>query len=231
MLTISINEPELIFIELIRLALSEENIEKRVQAIKNVKQDVVAALVELMSNGEASDWTLDSNNAKLVQWVAKTSPQRHEAAHEFSQTARRYEDKIERKFNAAEEVGKRIWDSIQDEKFEGAHTRGGILQQVSETARKLQISGARDKDVLREAWKKYRGVVHLGMAIDYCEDNPDQKANVLHIAERFRQGLSENCPKGRSKPYVHSDDQISFVYSSKIWGPKFRGWGLPFNVD
>lgn len=231
MLTISINEPELKFIELIRLALSEENIEKRVQAIKNVKSDVVAARLDLLPNRADTDWALEPNNAKLVQWISKTSAQRHDSALEFSQTARRYEGGIERKLNVAEHIGKMVWLSIQDGEFKGVQSPLGILKQLGYTTGKLEISGARDKDVLRKLWGKYRGVVHLGMAIDYCDDNPGQEADVIHLAEQFRQVLSQNCPKGRNDPYVHPDDQISFVYSSRLRGPRFRNRGLPFNVD
>ena len=44
MLAISINEPEMGFIDLFRLALSGETKEQRESAIKNVKHEVVASL-------------------------------------------------------------------------------------------------------------------------------------------------------------------------------------------
>jgi hypothetical protein len=93
------------------------------------------------------------------------------------------------------------------------------------------VSGARDKDTLRKIWNSYRGVVHLGIAIDYCENHPAQNLHVFHLAELFRKTLSENCPKGTSKPYVDPGEQISFLYISTLSGPRFRNRGLPFGVS
>jgi integrase len=92
------------------------------------------------------------------------------------------------------------------------------------------LSGAKDLDVLRAIWKTYRGVVHLGMAMDYCDEQPDSERNVLHVAETYRRGLSLFCPKGTKKPYVPVDDQITFLYLSYTSGPRFLDRGLPFAV-
>lgn len=212
----SINEPELISIGLIRVALSEVSVELREKAVKNVKLDVEAMQIELLLGRQNTDRASDSTYADFLGWVGKTSPQRHEAAIELAQQAGRYDGKNERKLNVAEHIGKLILLSIQDGKFEGVQVDGGILDQVRETAKKFNVTGAKDKDTVRKIWKTYRGVVHLGMAMDYCEKVPDQDENVLHLAERFRQGLSQNCPKGTSKPYVDPDEQTSFVYLSTI---------------
>ena len=230
MLTIAINEPELGFVELIRLALSEETNAKRERAIKNVKHEAVAARLDLLAGEGGSSWATDLDNAKFVQWTIRTQAERREAAYEFSQTARRYEEKTERRLNIAEHIGKLIWLSIMDNKFEGVQTEIGILQQVREVAKGLSVSGARDIDTLRKVWATYKGVVHLGMAIDFVEENPQQQANLLHIAERYRQILSQNCPKGTSKPYVSPAEQIYFVYLSSLKGPRFRDRGLPYDV-
>ena len=163
--------------------------------------------------------------------MAETAGERHEAAFELSQTFNRYEDRNERKLNVAEQIGKLVWLSIQDKKFEGVQTNNGLLKQVQDDARKHDVSGAKDKDTVRKIWNTYRGVVHLGMAIDYCDESPDQNLNVLHVAERFRRDLSQSCPKGTSKPYVDPAEQISFLYISKLWGPRFGDRGLPFDVD
>ena len=123
-----------------------------------------------------------------------------------------------------------IWMSVQDKKFEGVHTSRGILQQVRDDAKFSAVGGAKDVDTLRNIWKMYRSVVHLGMAIDYCLDNPSQKMDVLELAELFRLGLSQNCPKGTSIPYIDPAVQISFVYLSRLWGPRFGNRGLPYYV-
>ncbi len=223
MLKIAINESELNFVELIRVAVSEETAEQRERAIKNVKHEAVAARLDLLAGEGGSSWAADPDNSDFVQWTIKTSAERREAAYEFSRTARRYEDRYERRLNIAEHVGKLIWLSIIDERFEGVQTKTGILQQVSDDAKSHSVSGARDLDTLRKVWATYKGVVHLGMALDFCEENPNQGANLLHIAERYRRGLSENCPKGTSSPYVSSTEQFSFVYISRLKGLRFRG--------
>lgn len=230
MLTITINEPELKFVELIRLALSEETKDQREWAIKNVKHEAVAARLDLLAAEGGSSWATDPDNAHFVQWMIGTSAERREAAYEFSQTERRYEERNERRLNIAEHIGKLIWLSILDGKFEGVQTEIGILQQVRDDAKSHAVSGARDIDTLRKVWATYKGVVHLGMALDFCEEHPMPQANLLHVAEQYRQGLSQNCPKGTSKPYVSSEEQISFVYLSSLKGPRFRDRGLPYDV-
>lgn len=231
MLTIHINEPQLISIELVRLALSEDNHEQRLRAIKNVKHDVEASLLSQLFDAQAVESPKPKIDTKFMQWVADTAGERHEAAIELSQTFRRYEERNERKLNVAEQIGRRVWLSIQDKKFEGVQTHNGLLQQVQDQARKLNVSGAKDKDTVRRIWNTYRGVVHLGMTIDYCDESPEQSLDVLHVAERFRRDLSQNCPKGTSKPYVDTAEQISFLYISKLWGPRFGDRGRAFGID
>lgn len=87
---------------------------------------------------------------------------------------------------------------------------GGILEQVRVEAKALGIRGGVDKDTVRNIWNCYRGVVHLGMAMDSCEDNPNSGWHVLHLAEDRQNALSGNCPRGTEKPYVDSDCQLSF---------------------
>jgi len=227
---ICLNEPELKHVELIRVALSEQSTELRKRAIKNVKHDVVAGRLELLFEEIGSVGASDPDNAKFMQWAATTSGQRSEAAFEFSETGRRYESKNERKLNIAEEVGILVFSTIRDQRFRGVHTRGGIFEQVRDQAELESVRGAKDKDVLRELWQIYKGVVHLGMAIKYREENPDQHFAVLELAELYRKTLSENCPKGTNKPYVDPGEQFSFVYLSRISGPRFENRGLPFEV-
>lgn len=230
MLRITINEPELNYIELIRLALSEETKEQRERAIKNVKHEAVAARLDLLAEEGGSSWATDPDNASFVQWTIRTSAERREAAYEFSETSRRYDEKNWRRLNIAEHIGKLIVLSILEKKFEGVQTEIGILQQVRNDAKSHAVSGARDIDTLRRVWAHYKGVVHLGMALDFCEEHPMPQANLLHLAEQYRQELSHNCPKGTSKPYVSSEEQISFVYLSSLKGPRFRDRGLPYAV-
>ena len=230
MLTVSINEPELFSIELFRVALGEPEAELREKAIANVKHEVVALRLESLSKRLGSSWMSEPQNAEFVQWIARTSSARHEASYEFYQTARRYEERYERKLNVAEHIGKLIWLSIQDERFEGVQTNEGILKQVRDQALENGISGAKDLDVLRTIWKTYRGVVHLGMAIDHCDDSPDPKPHVLHVAENYRRALCHFCPKGTKNPYVSKDEQIRFSYLSDTSGPRFRDRGLPFDI-
>lgn len=230
MLNVPINEPELRSIEYIRIALSEPTPELREKAIANAKHELVALRLETLSGKLGSKWTSDPRNVEFVLWIARTSSERHEASYEFLQTGRQYEERNERKLNVAEQIGKLIWLSIQDNRFEGVQTPEGILKQVSDQAQEYKVSGARDLDILRRIWNTYRGVVHLGMAMDYCEDNPDHNQNVLFLAENFRLDLSRFCPKGTQKPYVSEQEQIMFYYYSNTWGPRFRDRGLPFSI-
>lgn len=230
MLGVPINEPELRSIEYIRIALSELTPELREKAISNAKHEVMAFRLEALSGKLGPEWMSDPKNAEFVQWIAKSSSERHEASYAFLQTARQYEERNERKLNVAEQIGKLIWLSIQDNRFEGVQTPEGILKQVSAQAQEYKVSGARDLDTLRAIWNTYRGVVHLGMAMDYCEDNPDHNQNVLFLAENFRLDLSRFCPKGTKKPYVPEQEQIMFCYYSNTWGPRFRDRGLPFSI-
>lgn len=228
MTVVSINEPELSYIELIRVALSEENNEQRLRAISNVRHEVIAARLEKLAALDTTETLKDKRAQEFFSGMARREGERTTAAHEFANTLNQYERKRERKLNVAEHIATLILLSIQDGKFEGVHTVNGILSRVSHDAKAFRVSGARDNDTLRKIWKTYRGVAHLGVAMNHCEDNPDKGENVLHVAERIRSVLSENCPRGTRKPYVSCIDQISFVYISNIYGPRFLDRGLPY---
>ena len=230
MCKISINEPELQYIELFRVALSEGTDELRQQAILNVKYEVLAKRLEVLGTVNGQHWTEDPLNAELTQWMSKTLPEIQAAAIDFVETGRRYKQRNERKLNVAEHIGRLIWHSIQDGKLEGVQTVTGILAQVRDKARECGINGAKDKDTLRKIWNTYRGVVHLGMAIDFCEEFADPRPNVLIVAEQIQRTLSQTGPKGRSKPYVDAGEQLSFVYLSKLWGPRYQDRGLTYDV-
>ena len=84
MIEIFINEPELKYMELIRVALSEESTDLRERAIKNAKHDVVAGRLELLFDQISVDEITGTENTEFLQWVAITSGKRSEAAYEFS---------------------------------------------------------------------------------------------------------------------------------------------------
>ncbi|PUB12695.1 hypothetical protein [Yoonia sediminilitoris] len=128
MAEVGINEFDLQFIELFRIALSEETNELRHRAIKNVKHDVVNGRIELLMKEKGPKWASDATNRNFIEWVAATSIQRNDAAYEFSETGKRYEAKNERKLNIAEHIGNVIFLSIRDGKFEGVQVNGGILE-------------------------------------------------------------------------------------------------------
>jgi hypothetical protein len=98
------------------------------------------------------------------------------------------------------------------------------------TGRELRISGARDKDTVRKSWRAYRGIVHLGMAMDYGEEQTLPPGEVLLLAEQIRRTFSQTCPKGTSRPYIPQSEQISFRFESGTSGPRFQNRGLPFWV-
>ncbi len=231
MLEVTINEPELHGIEQIRMGLSEREADVRETAILNIKHDIMGVRIALLKDRYGPDWTSEPANADLSKWITDTGEERQEAMVSMMDTSKRYEANNEFRLNVAERIGKCIVASIDAGKFEGVQSLTGILAQVRDEAKKAKIRGAVDKDVLRRIWKDYRGVVHLGMAIDYCGGNPLARADVLRVAEQVRCLLSEKCPKGTSKPYVDPRKQIKFVYLSKLSGPRFRNRGLPFYVS
>lgn len=227
---VAINEIELMFIELFRVALSAPTHEERRAAIRCVRHEVIASRLHEINKKPGPDWVHDENNRELVAWVAATAGEREDAIYEFSRVCQAYDDRYERPLNVAEQVGKMICISISEGKFEGVQSPGGILHQVSKQGREHGISGARDKDVVRKAWRDYRGVVHLGMALDFCEERAAPPEDVFMVAERFRQMLSGSCPKGTKKPYVEAEKQFSFSYESSVYGPRFLNRGLPFTA-
>lgn len=227
---VGLNEPERCHLGLFRMALSEPSLVERLSAITAVRHDVINGRLELLPDEPEVSWVDEPENARLAFWVAKTSVARHEAVHILADIQQRYSPKNERKLNVAEQIGKLVYLSIQDQKYQGLQVRGGILEQVSEVANKNGIHGAKDKDTLRNIWKSYRNVVHLGMAMDYCEEVANPALDVLFVAERFRKALCENAPGKTKTPYVDPGSQISFIYESNIWGPRYRDRGLPFSV-
>ncbi|WP_168797779.1 hypothetical protein [Aliishimia ponticola] len=227
---VSINEDELNFLELFRVALSPETLEERLAAIRFVRHEVIEGRLQNISECHSRDWINAPENRRLAEWASKTSHDRHEAIYEFTRVSHQYEDRNERRLNIAEHVGKLIDNSIHDGKFEGVQTRNGILYQLTAAGKERGISGARDKDVVRKSWNTYRGIVHLGMAMDLCEDLNMGTGMVLLVAEKIRRRLSEVCPKRTRKPYVDPDEQISFIYESMTYGPRFQNRGLPFYV-
>lgn len=227
---VAVNEIELLYIGLFRVALSVPTHEERLAAIRCVRHEVIASRLHEINKKPGPDWVHDENNRELVAWVAATAGEREDAIYQFSRVCQAYDDRYERRLNVAEQVGKMICLSIHDGKFEGVQTPGGILHQVSKQGREHGITGARDKDVVRKAWRDYRGVVHLGMALDYCEESSTPPEDVFLVAESYRRMLSLTCPKGAKKPYVEAERQVSFSYESDIYGPRFLNRGLPFTV-
>lgn len=209
--TVFLNGSQLQYIELIRVAVSEADNVQRMQAIKNVKHDVVAEQLDLLLKDRDADWFSAQNNADLLAWVAKTGAMRHKVVYEISQLVKRFDEKYDRQLSIAEHIGMRVRLTILEEEFGGVQTDRGIIQQTRDFAKENQIHGARDTATLQKIWGMYRGVVHLGMAMELCEDIPTAGFDVLDQAERIRRNLSENCPRGTSKPYVDPREQICFV--------------------
>lgn len=226
---VSINEAEGFYLDLFRIALSAEDMESRVAALNHVKHVVIAERLKVLTESEGPGWRDDPDNQALVTWAGQTAVERDDAIYEFSRVSRTYEDRNERRLNIAEHAGKLVYLSIRDDTRQGVQTQAGILYQVTRAGKEHGISGARDKDTVRKSWGAYRGIVHLGMAMDYCEGRATP-SEVLLLAEQLRRALSESCPKGTAHPYVPAEEQISFVYESDTWGPRFGNRGLPFCV-
>lgn len=224
----AVNEIELMFIALFRIALSAPTHEDRLAAIRYVRHEVLASRLEEINKKSGLEWVHDQTNSELIKWVAATAGERDDAIYEFGRVSRAYDQKNERRLNIAEQVGKMICLSIFDGKYEGVQTRHGILHQVTAQGKEYDIPGARDKDTVRKVWRDYRNVVHFGMALDRCEEISAPLEHVFFVAERYRKMLSGSYPKGTKKPYVEARSQISFSYESNICGPRFLNQGLPF---
>lgn len=229
---VAIDEAELFQLLLFRVALSEPGHESRMRAIRAVRHDVtdnlLQSLFSSLSYKEAGSRKDGPKDDLFLRWVAESGPVRHEAAVHFMEVARRYDEKNERKLNVAEKIGRKIIESMFDGEFRGLHVAGGILEQVRLQGKEERVQGARDKDVLRETWKAYRGVVHFGMAIDCFDQDAGTGWKILSLAEDFRRNLSSCCPRTTKKPYIPASEQIKFIYSSRTKGPRFRDRGLHF---
>lgn len=225
-----LNEPEIRYAELFRFALSEPDNKARLAAIRQVRFEVVGIRLGQLKVDFDEHWPEDPRNRALVNWSLTSEAERQEASFAFSELGKRYEASLERKINIAEQIGRFIYLSIVDGKFEGVQNQTGILSQVGDQGRKDKVSGARDKDTLRKIWSVYKGVVHFGMAIDVLEGAPEHGGDLLHLAADFQRSLSRHCPKGTTSPYVDPACQISFVASSRLYGPRFLDRGLPFDV-
>jgi hypothetical protein len=193
-----------------------------------VRHDVSANRLDLLFQSLPYRQMAGPEDYRFLRWVAETASQRHEAALKLMDVERRFQKVTQRKLSIAEVIGLSVFMSVREGEFKGIHVEGGILARVSDEAREASVRGGRDMDTLRKIWNIYRRVVHLGMAITYLEDNPDQRWDILQLAEMFRAVLRENCPKGTNKPYVLPAEQIEFVYGSRAYGPRYRDQGLPF---
>ncbi len=213
--TVFINDTQLQFIEMFRIALSAPDNPQRLRAISNLKQDVAAQVDELIVDGRSEEWM--SANAEFFRRSTLDAPVRRAAAAEFAQTEREFEGSRGRgrgkKLSIAEHTGMRVWATIKEGKFEGLQTEIGILEQVSHFARQQKIFGAQDHDILRKIWRTYRGVVHLGMAMELYGDSVPPSFGIITLAEQIRMDLSRHSPKSSNKPYVDESEQISFVLS------------------
>ncbi|MEP3675379.1 hypothetical protein [Sulfitobacter sp.] len=211
--TVLISDTQVQFIEMFRIALSAPDNRQRLRAISNLKQEVATQVDELIVDGRSEEWM--SANAEFFRRSMLEAPARRAAAAEFSQIEREYEGSRgrEKKLNIAEHIGMRVLLTIKEGKFEGLQTEIGILEQVRHFSQQEKIFGARDHDTLRKIWGTYRGVVHLGMAMDLFGDSALQSFDMLFLAEQIRMELSRHSPRSSNKPYVDDREQISFVAS------------------
>lgn len=230
MFEVYINEAELEYIDLIRAALSSDCAAERQSLIFDAKHDALMQRLDWLEQKFGAHWVDDPKNLQLALWLGKTSNERQEAAFRFAEFSRRHDGVLAKKLMVAEHIGSKIFSSIKDKKFLGVQSKLGILQEISDEAKKAKTRGVKDLDTLRKIWSTYRGVVHLGMAIDYCAENPDQKFHVIQLAEFFRNLLSTECPRGTDQPYVDPKNQVTFRYVSMTSGPRFQDRGLPFYV-
>lgn len=210
MFDIRLRGQDLSYIRMFRVALSEETDQARLEAIQNVRQEVDAQSIKIFRDDELF-WPAIKRHPRTIEWIAETSPDRHDAGSAIAELLERYEKRNERHLDIAERIGNAVFSTIKDKEFRGLQTKSGILKMVSDEARDLKLHGGRDKDVVRKIWTTYRGVVHLGMALDYLYDNPDQDFQLLQKAEFYREQLATNRPRNATEPYVSPEVQFQFL--------------------
>ncbi|MBT0958207.1 hypothetical protein IV417_12485 [Alphaproteobacteria bacterium KMM 3653] len=215
MIKVEISEAGFQVIGELRIALSAETVEDRLKAMEHVQHRFIRSLVENAHSKFGAEWEKIPSMSALAAKVSKSYVQSASTEDIFSDVFHQYEKKNHRGLMVAEQVGQMVFFSIVDRKLEGLHRDGKIIDQVCQQGRARDVPGAKDKDTVRKSWMKYKGVVHLGMALNDAEELKITRAkDVLGMAEEMRLMLCSNCPKGTSEPYVNQDDQISFVYKS-----------------
>ncbi|MBB3996042.1 hypothetical protein GGR95_003708 [Sulfitobacter undariae] len=173
MKTVSIDGAQLTSLNLYRAALSEECQEKRLRAIEVVTHDVVARQINLFASSKGKGWSSKPKYSEFAKLVMASTDERYEAAIEFGQIMRRYDQDNDRKLYVAELIGMNVLTSIKAQSFQGLHSPDGILEQVRAYAQQNKVIGARNKALLLKSWRTYLGVVHLGMAMQLCAANPE----------------------------------------------------------
>lgn len=209
---VHLNDSDLEAILLFRVAISEDTMEARTSAISGLREVLTSDLIEYLGERPSVLESATKQVKDLHRFVFETSKVRREGENRFKRAGLRYDAKNERRLNVAECIGRLVWDTIKAGEFRGLHTSGGILASTMQIGHDAGVSGAKDKDTVRKLWKTYRGVVHLGMAINFCEEEGIGGVSVMEVAEEMRFQLSNNCPKGTKKPYVAEADQMKFVY-------------------
>lgn len=186
---VAISQAEACYLELFRVALSEPDMRRRLEAISTIKLEVQSDLIALKLRSRSADRPWGREDQDILVAIAETESARLGAAREYGVLWQRYKGKNglgnERKLNIAEQIGKMVLLSIQEKTFIGLHTPGGILEQVREQGAEFEVRGAIDKDSSRETWSAYRGVVHLGIALDYCEEFPRKTTMSLNWLRAF----------------------------------------------
>ncbi|KIT14713.1 hypothetical protein [Jannaschia aquimarina] len=218
---VGISDAELRYLPFFDIALSEDTREARLRAIENVRYEVIAASPAEVLDPDGPDWLTSSSLVRTMRAAAGRVEEIDTAAREFAETVRRYEAGAERRLNIARETGLLVVRSILEGTFRGVHSETGILTDIEAIGRAEAIRGARDQDTLRKIWKTYRGVIHLGLALMDFDDDPEVSPVVLARAENYRRLLSENCPRGTSKPYVDPSAQLIFRYMTRLKPPRF----------
>lgn len=134
-----------------------------------------------------------------------------EAERHIGQVEARFKRTQGRHLCIAEDIGQLALNSIADGEFRGVRTDTGLIESYCHDARKKGARGATDRKSVEGIWTKYRGVVHLGLVIDYLERIGDSLDEVFKKAWYFALLLASGYPKGTGKPYVPPDEKINFI--------------------
>lgn len=208
-------EVELGVLQLYRAALSKKGKQARCEALEGLTKKLDAERLGALQNSKFANVGLVATSDDFNRTIATEYVENTKKISAFDRALEAFEKpRGKLPLFAAETIAREIWRSVVEGKNVGVFSRRGIIERLTDQARVQGLQGVKDKDVLRRHWKEYKCVAHLGAGLQIGEHHNLDPIASLGVAEEVRYVLSNECPKGTSKPYVEEEEQISFVFRS-----------------